>query len=132
MGLNMTRSDPRRGSIGTGSLGAFNQDLPYDEFITLQIAGDVLRPNDEDALVATAFCLSGPDMPDINSQEERKHVLMNEVTSTVGAVFFSLQMRCAECHDHKYDAISQADFYRLRAFFDSAVKLQRDKSVTNT
>ena len=109
---------------------AFNDDLPYDEFVTLQLAGDVVRPDNPGARIATAFCLSGPDMPDINSQEERKHVLMNEVTSTVSAVFFSLQMGCAQCHDHKYDAISQADFYRLRAFFDPAVKLQRDKSVT--
>jgi hypothetical protein len=109
---------------------ALNQDLPFDRFVTMQIAGDVLRPDDPDAAVATAFCLSGPDMPDINSQEERKHVLMNEVTSTIGAVFLSLQVGCAQCHDHKYDAISQADFYRLRAFFDSAVKLDRNKSVT--
>jgi hypothetical protein len=69
-------------------------------------------------------------MPDINSQVERKHVLLNEVTSTVGAVLLSLQMGCAQCHDHKYDAISQADFYRLRAFFDPAVKLKNNRSVT--
>ena len=109
---------------------AINDDLAYDEFLTLQLAGDVDRPGDRSATIATAFCVSGPDMPDINSQDERKHVLMNEVTSTIGAVFLSLQMGCAQCHDHKYDAISQADFYRLRAFFDPAVKLKRDRSVT--
>jgi hypothetical protein len=111
-------------------IGALNEDLPFDRFVSLQLAGDVIRPNDADASIATAFCLSGPDMPDINSQEERKHVLMNEVTSTVGAVFLSLQIGCAQCHDHKYDAISQADFYRLRAFFDPAVRLDRNKSLT--
>ncbi len=73
-------------------------------------------PDDPQAIAATSFCLSGPDMPDINSQEERKHVLMNELTSTLGSVLLSLQIGCAECHDHKYDAISQADFYRFRAF----------------
>ncbi len=113
-------------------IDAFNGDLPYDQFVQWQIAGDVLAPKERsrEGKIATAFCLSGPDMPDINSQEERKHVLLNEITSTVGSVFFSLQMGCAQCHDHMYDAISQADFYRLRAFFDSAVTLEKNKSVT--
>jgi hypothetical protein len=111
-------------------IDSINSDLPYDEFLTLQLAGDVLRPDDPQAVTATAFCLSGPDMPDINLQEERKHVLMNELTSTIGSALLSLQMGCAQCHDHKYDAISQADFYRLRAFFEPAIQLKRDDSIT--
>ena len=70
---------------------ALNDDMPYDRFVSLQIAGDLIAPDDPSAKIATAFCLSGPDMPDINSQEERRHVLLNEITSTVGAVFLSLQ-----------------------------------------
>jgi Protein of unknown function (DUF1553)/Protein of unknown function (DUF1549) len=108
---------------------AFNRDLPLNEFIAQQIAGDVLDPNNPDAAIPTVFGLAGPDMPDLNSQDERKHVLMNEVTATVGAVLLSMQIGCAQCHDHKYDAISQADFYRLRAFFDPAVKLSKGKSI---
>lgn len=108
---------------------ALNEDLPLSDFITAQLAGDVLAPDDPTSAIPTSFCLSGPDMPDINSQEERKHVLLNELASTVGSVFLSLQMGCAQCHDHKYDAISQADFYRLRAFFDPSVSLARNKSV---
>lgn len=111
-------------------VNALNADLGYDDFVSLQIAGDVLRPDDPEAGIATSFCLSGPDMPDINSQEERKHVLLNEVTSTIGSTLLSLQVGCAQCHDHKYDAISQADFYRLRAFFDPAIKLKANRSVT--
>ncbi len=111
---------------------AFNEDLRYDQFVEWQIAGDLLAPSERRAegITATAFCLSGPDMPDINSQDEREHVLLNEITSTVGSVFFSLQMGCAQCHDHMYDAISQADFYRLRAFFDDAIAVKRDRSVS--
>ena len=75
------------------------------------------------------FCLAGPDMPDINSQDERRHTLLNEITSTVGSVFMGLQMECAQCHDHKYDPISQADFYRLRAIFEPAVQVKRYVSV---
>ncbi len=112
-------------------IDAFNRDLPYDQFVRWQIAGDVLAPENAGAAVATAFCTSGPDMPDINSQVERKHVLLNEITSTVGAVFMSLQVGCAQCHDHKFDAISQADFYRLRAFFDPAIELKRNRSVAD-
>ena len=108
---------------------ALNDDMPYDQFVHWQIAGDLMEPSNPAAKIATAFCLSGPDMPDINSQEERKHVLLNEITSTVGAVFLSLQVGCAQCHDHKYDAISQADFYRLRAFFEPAIALKANQSV---
>lgn len=109
---------------------SLNENLPYDEFLKLQIAGDVIRPNDESARIATAFCLSGPDMPDVNSQVERKHTVLNEVTGVVGAVLLGLQVGCAQCHDHMYDPISQADFYRLRAFFAPAIHVERDKPLT--
>ncbi|MEX2559132.1 MAG: DUF1553 domain-containing protein, partial [Pirellulales bacterium] len=77
-------------------------------------------PGDESAAVATGFLLAGPDMPDINLQDERRHTVLNEMTSTVGAVLLGLQIGCAQCHDHKYDPLSQADFYRLRAVFETA------------
>lgn len=99
-------------------IDAHNRDVPLNEFIGLQLAGDELRPGDESALIATGFLFCGPDMPDINLQEERRHTFLNDMTATVGSVFLGLQMGCAACHDHKYDPISQADFYRLRACFD--------------
>src|SRR5262249_35947248 len=67
-------------------IDALNRDLPYDEFVRLQLAGDELLPGDPDAAIATGFLLCGPDMPDLNLQEERRHVVLNEMTSTVGAV----------------------------------------------
>jgi hypothetical protein len=109
-------------------IDALNRDMPFDRFVQLQLAGDELEPDDPSAAVATGFCLSGPDMPDINLQEERRHVVLNEMTSTVGAVFLGLQVGCAQCHDHKYDPISQADFYRLRAVFEPAVHFDKNKS----
>jgi len=108
---------------------ALNRDLPYDQFVHYQLAADELATHDSAGRTAMMFCLSGPDMPDINSQDERRHSLLNEITSTVGAVFLGLQMECAQCHDHKYDPISQADFYRLRAVFEPAVQLKRYVSV---
>ncbi|QDT29159.1 hypothetical protein Enr10x_45080 [Gimesia panareensis] len=109
---------------------ALNADLPYDQFVRWQLAGDVIAPENPEAHTATAFCLSGPDMPDINSQEERRHTLLNEMTSTIGSVFMALQMGCAQCHDHKYDPISTFDFYRMRAFFEPAVKPVKNRSMT--
>jgi len=97
-----------------------NHDLPYDEFVRRQLAGDELYPDDEQAAIATGFLLAGPDMPDLNLVEERRHNVLNEITSTVGAVFLGLTIGCAQCHDHKFDPVSQADFYRLRAVFESA------------
>ena len=109
-------------------INAFNRNIPYDEFVTLQLAGDEL-PRDQVDSTATMFCLSGPDMPDINSQDLRKHVLLNEVTATTGAVFLGLQIGCAQCHDHKYDPVSRADFYRLRALFQPGIQVKRNKSI---
>jgi hypothetical protein len=111
-------------------IDALNHDLPYDRFVQLQLAADELLPDDKEAAVAIGFCIAGPDMPDVNVQDERKHHLLNEITSTVGAAFIAMQVGCAQCHDHKFDPISQADFYRLRAIFEPSVHVQKDKSIT--
>jgi hypothetical protein len=110
-------------------IDALNQDLPYDRFVQLQVAGDEIAPEDPAAAVATGFLLAGPDMPDINNQEERRHVVLNEMTAAVGQVFLGLTFGCAECHDHKNDPISLGDFYRLRAAFANTVWTERDKPL---
>lgn len=96
-----------------------NADMPYRQFVSEQLAGDEIASHDPDAVIATGFLLAGPDMPDINLQEERRHEFFNGMTANVGEVLLGLQLGCAQCHDHKADPISQYDFYRLRAFFDS-------------
>jgi hypothetical protein len=97
-------------------IDALNRDMPFDVFVQKQIAGDLM--GDE---TATGFLFAAPDMPDINNQNERRHVLLNDITTTVGSVGLGLTVGCAQCHDHPYDPVSQADFYRLRAFFDNTV-----------
>ncbi|QDT54043.1 hypothetical protein Pan44_20700 [Caulifigura coniformis] len=99
-------------------IDAFDHDMPYGEFVRRQIAGDLVEPDNPASIVATGFLLCGPDMPDINLQEERRHTVLNEMTGAVGEVFLGMQMGCAACHNHKFDPISQLDFYRLRAFFE--------------
>lgn len=108
-------------------IAALNRDLPYDAFARAQLAGDETGIDSD--RIATMFCLAGPDMPDLNDQHLRRHDRLNELTSTVGSVFLGLQMGCAQCHDHKYDPLSQGDFYRLRAIFEPAIPpLKRDRA----
>jgi hypothetical protein len=106
---------------------ALNTDLPYNRFVRLQIAGDQVHPDDPEAATATGFLLAGQDMPDINLLAERRHMLLNEMTATVGSVFLGLTLGCAQCHDHKSDPVSQREFYRMRAFFESDLQLEEVK-----
>ncbi len=108
---------------------AFNKDIPYDEFVSLQIAGDELYPDVPDMAIGTGFLVAGPDMSDINIAEERSHTILNEMTSATGAAFLGLTMACAQCHDHKFDAISQADFYRMRAVFANMYFPEKQKRL---
>jgi len=99
-----------------------NADLPYDRFVSLQIAGDDVAPGNHDALIATGFCRCGPRevvggnvIPEVKRQSE-----LTEITGTVGSVFLGLTIGCARCHDHKFDAIPTTDYYRLQAFFTTS------------
>lgn len=110
-------------------IDAFNRDMPFDEFVRLQIAGDELRPGDAGAEIATGFLLSGPDMPDINLMAERRQMALNEITQNVGAVLLASQIGCAQCHDHRTDPISQAEYYAFQAYFAGAVTLVKNKPL---
>ncbi len=98
---------------------SLNADIPYDRFLSLQLAGDELHPGDREALIATGFCRCGPRevvggnvIPEVKRQSE-----LTEITGTVGSVFLGLTIGCARCHDHKFDAIPTTDYYRLQSFF---------------
>ncbi|HEY2573690.1 MAG TPA: DUF1549 and DUF1553 domain-containing protein, partial [Verrucomicrobiaceae bacterium] len=107
---------------------SFNDDKPYDRFIREQLAGDELWPQEPSALIATGFNLLGPDMVDSSDQVQRRHNSLNDMTDTCALVFLGLTMGCARCHDHKFEPISQRDYYSLQAFF-TPVKMNRDKPV---
>ncbi len=107
-------------------ISALNRDMPFDLFVRNQIAGDQIEGGEP---AATGFLMAGPDMPDINNQEERRHFVLNDMASTVGSAFLGLTIGCAQCHDHAYDPVSQADFYRLRAFFDTLPAVARDRQL---
>jgi len=99
---------------------SFNDDKPFDRFIMEQLAGDEAYPGDPAARIATGFNLLGPDMTDSADQAQRRQNTLNDMTDTASLVFLGMTVACARCHDHKFEPISQADYYRLQAFFAGA------------
>ena len=96
---------------------SFNQDKPYNRFVEEQIAGDELWPDDPQARVATGFHRHYPDESNARNLYQRRQEILDDITDTTGAVFMGLTYGCARCHNHKFDPILQADYYRLQAFF---------------
>ncbi len=94
--------------------------MPYDRFVALQLAGDEIAPDDPDSVIATGFNRCYPDMVDLNDQGLRRQNALDDIAETTSLALLGLTMGCARCHDHKFDPISQADFYRLQAFFTPA------------
>jgi hypothetical protein len=99
---------------------AFNSNTPYDQFITAQLAGDLLPGNKLDNLVATGFNRAHVTTSEGGSITEEIHIrnVLDRVETT-GTVFLGLTIGCARCHDHKYDPVTMKDFYSLSAFFNS-------------
>lgn len=99
---------------------AFNQNMPLDSFVLYQMAGDLLPAPTKDMMVATAFNRN-------HSQSEEDGIVPEEYqveyvadrTNTFGKAFLGLTMECCRCHDHKYDPISQKDYYSMFAFFNN-------------
>ncbi len=112
-------------------VSAMNRDLPYDQFVRFQLAGDEVAPDDPNAFIATGFNRCYPDMVDLNDQGLRRQNALNDITETTGLVFLGLTIGCARCHDHKFDPIRQADFYRLQAFFTPA-RFRNDYPLAST
>ena len=98
---------------------AFNKNLPYDKFIRDQLAGDLLPNPTKDQLIATAFNRIHPQNMEGGIVEEEFRVeYVVDRTSTMGQAFMALTLGCARCHDHKYDPISQKNFFELSSFFN--------------
>lgn len=97
---------------------AFQTNLSYDKFVTWQIAGDLLPNPTRDQILATAFNRLHRQTNEGGSIEEEFRVeYVSDRVRTAGTAFLGLSMECARCHDHKYDPISQKDFYSLSSFF---------------
>src|ERR1700730_7714513 len=100
---------------------AFNDDLPYDRFVRMQLAGDLLGgQNLQDVLPATAFLGAGPWLWDQAEPVQGRADERNERIDAVSRGLLGLTVACARCHNHKYDPISQKDYYALAGVFASS------------
>lgn len=101
-------------------IDAFNRDLPYDQFVREQLAGDLLPEATQQQVLATSFnrnhllTTEGGSIP-----EEFLNEYASDRVQTFGTAFLGLSFQCARCHDHKFDPISQEDFYSLQSYFNS-------------
>ena len=109
-------------------IDAFNRDLPYDQFVKQQLAGDQLG-----AGVATGFLVGGawdrvksPD-PILTAQQRADE--LHDMVSTTGSVFLGLTVGCARCHSHKFDPIPQTDYYAMKAVFEGVIHGEREMEV---
>jgi hypothetical protein len=122
---------------------AFNDDKPYDRFLTEQLAGDLLagevsrkgvagadRPEATE-LIAAGFNRCGPVHQTSGNVDAAvlRQELLTEMTNGVGAAFLGLTVGCCRCHDHKFDPLPQSDYYRLQAFFSAAQPKEIDLST---
>lgn len=119
---------------------AFQEDKPLDEFVLEQLAGDELalemgldanaateeeRAQYEQLVTATGFLRMAPDGTATKNDITARNATIADTLTIVGAAFYGLTIQCAQCHDHRYDAITQADYYRLRAVFDPGFDVAR-------
>jgi mono/diheme cytochrome c family protein len=115
---------------------SFNRDKPYDRFVVEQLAGDELDANDPEMLIAVGFLRMGPwEHTDMTVAAVTRHRFLDDVTQAVGVTFLGQSVRCASCHDHKFDPVPTRDYYRLQAVFGSTQFAERPApflSVENT
>jgi hypothetical protein len=112
---------------------SFNDDKPYSRFIKEQVAGDVLFPNDPQAIIATGFLAAGPwDQSGLSGIREDTldrliayYLDRDDMVTTTLSTFSGLTVGCARCHDHKFDPITQDDYYSLQAVFAGIQKAER-------
>jgi mono/diheme cytochrome c family protein len=110
---------------------AFNQDMPYDQFIKWQLAGDEFAPENPLALKATGFLGAGvfPTQITANEVERTRYDALDDMAATTGSAMLGLSIGCARCHDHKFDPIPQADYYRFLSTFTTTVRSNLDVNL---
>ena len=103
---------------------AFQNNMPFDEFVTLQLAGDLLPNPQREDLVATGFNRNHKTTAEGGVvDEEYRMEYVHDRVATTATVFMGMTMECARCHDHKYDPISQEEYYQFFAFFNQVDEL---------
>jgi hypothetical protein len=102
-------------------IDAYNKNMPYDQFVVEQLAGDLLPNSNDTTRLATGFLRNAMNTHEGGTiAEEYRVTAIADKIDTVSTVFMGLTMQCAQCHDHKYDPLSQQEYYQMFAFFDTA------------
>lgn len=109
---------------------SLNQDLPYDRFVQLQIAGDFFEPDTNFGRTATGFLVAGVEniIQTEKEFERDRYDKLDDMAGTVGTAMLGLTIGCARCHDHKFDPIPQRDYYRFIAAFGKTMSVERPVS----
>ncbi len=110
---------------------AFNRDLPYDQFVIEQLAGDLLPPTDSvetntRRIIATGYLMIGPKALAETDKEQSRLDIVDDQIDVTGRAFLGLTVACARCHDHKFDAIRATDYYALAGIFRSTEPFQNE------
>ena len=111
-------------------LKAVNDDMPFDRFVIEQVAGDLLPNATRDQIIATGFHRNTPSNQEggIDVEQYRVEAVADRVATTGGA-FLGLTIGCARCHDHKYDPISQREFYQMFAFWNGVDEMDKEADI---
>jgi hypothetical protein len=123
-GFKLDRLRPNAWRYRDYVIRACNDDLPYDRFLSQQLAGDELEPSNPDALIATGFYRLPPEETNGSNYRMVRQDILDDVTDVFSTSILGLTLGCARCHDHKFDPLTQKDYYRLQAFFTPL--MQRD------
>ena len=107
---------------------AFNRDMPYDQFVHWQLAGDELAPTIRWRMAATGFLGAGAFPTQLTEAEfeSARYNELDDMVATTGVAFLGLSVGCARCHDHKYDPIPSEDYYRMAAVFTTTIRSEID------
>ncbi|MBL8815410.1 MAG: PSD1 domain-containing protein [Planctomyces sp.] len=98
-------------------VNAMNSDLPYNEFVRQQLAGDELPDRTEQTVIATGFLRLGTWNDEPNDPEDYQYERLEDLVHVTSSAFLGLTVKCARCHDHKFDPIPQTDYYHMAASF---------------
>ena len=116
-GYERDQTKPKAWKYRDWVMRAFNDDMPFDRFVLEQLAGDELPDASEKTAVATGFIQLGTWNDEPNDPEEYKYERLEDMVHATSTAFLAVTVKCARCHDHKFDPIRQTDYYRMAAAF---------------
>lgn len=110
-------------------VNAFNTDMPYDQFVIQQLAGDEIPNRNDESLIATGFLRLGTWNDEPNDPEDYVYDRLEDLVHSTSSAFMGMTVKCARCHDHKFDPIPQQDYYRMAGIFWPGPIAPRDRNL---